>query len=295
VTAERGYAGASVTGVLARAKVSRVVFYERFAGLEAALVAVIDDTLEAMAGLVGQAFEEEESRQDGLRSALAEVLAFLDSRPALARVCIIEALGAGQLVLARRERNIGALGALITQHIDVERRESATLAAEAVMASVVGIVQARLVKREPEPLIGLLGTLMALIVGTQFGARAAAPEMERGDQIARTMLAASAESPLSRPSHSIPESDSAVPAWVRDPAAYRARSCLLYVADRPGVSNRQIAAGIGVTHQGQASTLLKRLVSDGLLVKRSMGVGRRNIWQLTAYGDQVAGTLRASY
>jgi DNA-binding PadR family transcriptional regulator len=85
-----------------------------------------------------------------------------------------------------------------------------------------------------------------------------------------------------------------IPTFVCDPAAHRVRLCLLYVAEHPGASNRQIAAGIGITHKGQISTLLSRLASEGLLVKRSTGIGRRNIWRLTQDGDRVAGMLRTA-
>jgi AcrR family transcriptional regulator len=290
VVAERGLAGASIAAVLAQAKVSRGAFYELFGNLDEALVSVIDETLELISLLATRELQQKRAWQDGLRAVLAEVLRFLDSRPALARVCIVEVLGAGPVVLARRERNMGTLRALISEHLDPELRASPTLAVEGLMAAVVGIVHARLVTREPEPLIGLLGPLMALIVGAQLGTRAAASEIERGDRLAQAMLADPGR--LSQPPAGKPVLGPGVPALLRDPAAYRVRLCLLYVAEWPGASNRQIAGGIGVSHQGQASALLKRLVSEGLLVKQSMGVGRRNIWRLTADGDTVAGLLR---
>lgn len=292
VVAARGLAGASIAAVLAQAKVSRGAFYELFESLEEALIAVIDKTLEEVSRLAAQELEQERAWQDGLRATLAEVLRFLDSRPALARVCIVESLGAGPVVLARRERNMGMLRTLIAERLDPELRASPPLAVEGLMAAVVGIVHARLVMREPEPLIGLLGPLMALIVGAQLGARVAVSEIERGDRLAQAMLADPGR--LSQPPAGNPVLGPSVPALLRDPAAYRVRLCLLYVAGRPGASNRQIAGGIGVSHQGQASALLKRLVSEGLLVKQSMGVGRRNIWRLTADGDRVAGLLQAS-
>ena len=189
VVAERGLAGASIAAVLAHAKVSRGAFYELFGSLDEALIAVIDETFELVSRLITQELQQGLAWRDGLRSVLAEVLRFLDSRPALARVCIVEVLGAGPVVLARRERNMGVLRCLIAEHLDLEPRASPTLAVEGLMAAVAGIVHARLVMREPEPLIGLLGPLMALIVGGLTGARAAASEIEQGDRLAQAMLA----------------------------------------------------------------------------------------------------------
>ena len=51
--------------------------------------------------LASQALAAEESWRDGMRAALAAVLAFFDAHPALARVCVVQALGGGPVVLAR--------------------------------------------------------------------------------------------------------------------------------------------------------------------------------------------------
>jgi hypothetical protein len=47
--------------------------------------------------------------QDGVRSALVSLLAFLDCEPLLARVWLIESLAAGAWALERRERDLAAL------------------------------------------------------------------------------------------------------------------------------------------------------------------------------------------
>ena len=78
-----------------------------------------------------------------------------------------------------------------------------------------------------------------------------------------------------------------------DPNAHRARRCVLFLADRPHASNREIAAAIGVAHESQTSKLLACLLTEGLLAKRSDGVGKRNAWQLTARGEEISRALRA--
>jgi len=76
-----------------------------------------------------------------------------------------------------------------------------------------------------------------------------------------------------------------------NPSARRARECLLFLAGRPGSSNREIATGIGITYPSQMSRLLARLASEELVSKHSEGVGRRNMWWLTSRGEQVSRTL----
>jgi hypothetical protein len=78
----------------------------------------------------------------------------------------------------------------------------------------------------------------------------------------------------------------ALPALLSNPSAHRARECLLFLADHPGTSNREVASGIGVAHQPQISRLLSQLVAESLACKRSEGAGRRNAWRLTPRGEQ---------
>jgi DNA-binding transcriptional ArsR family regulator len=86
-----------------------------------------------------------------------------------------------------------------------------------------------------------------------------------------------------------------LPALLGNPSARRARECLLFLAEqgRLGLSpsNREIAAGIGVTHQPQISRLLAQLAAEGLVSKRSQGAGKRNVLQLTERGEQVVRIL----
>ena len=84
-----------------------------------------------------------------------------------------------------------------------------------------------------------------------------------------------------------------LPATLRHPGAYRARSCVTFIAAHPAASNKQIAAGIDVPHLGQVSELLARLARGGLLRKQAGGAGRPNQWWLTAQGEQIAQALAA--
>ena len=79
-----------------------------------------------------------------------------------------------------------------------------------------------------------------------------------------------------------------MPAIQGSPRAYQ---CLLFVAEHPGTSNREIANAIGVSHKSQISRLLSQLLKEGLAVKRSQGAGKRNEWRLTTFGEELARTL----
>ena len=174
-------AGASVGLVIARAQVSRRAFYECFANLEDATVAVMDGALEQLSALASQALAAEESWRDGMRAALAAVLEFFDSNPELARVCVVEALGGGPVVLARREHIVSAFRALVVASIERQVTPASPLAAEGVMASVMGIVHTHIVTEQSGPLLGLLGPLMGLASSLYLDGGEVQREIERGN------------------------------------------------------------------------------------------------------------------
>jgi AcrR family transcriptional regulator len=290
VVAERGYAGASVGLVLARAQVSRRAFYECFDGLEDATVAVMDGALEQLSELASQALAAHESWRDGMRSALAAVLAFFDAQPELARVCVVEALGGGPVVLARREYIVSAFRALVVARIETQVTPASPLAAEGVMASVMGIVHTHIVAERSGPLLGLLGPLMGLASSLYLDGSEVQREIERGNELAREMR-------RRRPPRTVHGVDTPVhvPEVLLGVRARRARLCLLYVAEQGerGVSpsSQQVAVGIGLAHRRQVSGPLDKLVALGLLAKHAGGAGYANAWSLTSVGEQVTQAL----
>jgi AcrR family transcriptional regulator len=311
VVAERGYAAASVEVVTARAGVSRRTFYRCFESREACFLEIIDLGQRRTVELLLEAFDAEETWQDGLRGALASLLVWLDSEPLLTRVWLVESLAAGAWALEQRERNLQALRKLIVSSWpESEKWSSPPLAAEGVIASVLGIAHAHIVSGRPEPLIGLLGPLMGVVVRPYVSSRAAAREIKRGEELALEIQAGrhplgvgrrgASEDAAGGPGQqhgraSDPRcsgSGVVLPAGLQNPSAHRARQCLLFLADHPGASNREVAAGVGVRHASQISRLLSGLLTQGLVGKRSEGVGRPNVWWLTPHGEQAARALR---
>jgi AcrR family transcriptional regulator len=294
VVAEGGMARASVGRVIARAEVSRHTFYGCFAGLEEAVVAVMDRTLGRVSILASSAFDRERSWRDGLRSALAAVLVFFDSEPELARVCIVETMAGGTVVLEHRERVVVAFRSPVVERIEMQVSRVSPLAAEGVMASVLGIMHTRMVTGEPGAFVELLGPLMGLATAPYLGARGVEREIVQGDDLARAILERRSPEPAHRAEVRV-----RVPGVLLTTRAHRARLCLLYMADqgRRGLtpSNQQVGECIGVSDRGQIARLLGRLAGLGLLCKRVGGPGRPNAWSLTSVGEQVARVLSPSH
>jgi AcrR family transcriptional regulator len=218
VVCERGFAGASVASVCARANVSRGSFYELFESREACFLAVIDDAHRQSSGVIAGAFERAQDWRDGVRRALAELLLLFDRESGLARVWLVETLGAGSWALERRSRHVTALTRQVVESWPQPLGAgSHPLASVSVMASVLGIVQTHALAEDPEPMITLLGPLMGVVVSPYHDERAVDEEIARGSALARKMLGAR-DPGRPRPS-------AAAPGVLRDPRAHRARAC----------------------------------------------------------------------
>jgi AcrR family transcriptional regulator len=276
---EVGYAGTTVAHVIGRARVSRKTFYDVFADREDCFLAAFEQAISQARLLASEAYERESSWREGTRSALARLLLFIDEEPALARLCVIEALGAGERVLERRSEVLAELAEVIDRGRLATRatREPPEVTAEGVVGAIFAVLHTRVLEGGKKPLTDLLGPLMSMIVLPYLGAKAASRELSR-------------PAPIPRDRHTRP------PARSKDPLeglnmrlTYRTVRVLMAVAEHPGANNREIAEGAGIVDQGQISKLLNRLSRLSLVENLGEGQekGAANAWQLTARGAQV--------
>src|SRR3984885_2369400 len=94
--AEVGYARMTVAQVIGRARVSRKTFYDVFTDREDCFLAAFEQAMGQAQLIAKEAYESESTWRDGIRAALARLLIFMDEEPGLAKLCIVEALGAGE-------------------------------------------------------------------------------------------------------------------------------------------------------------------------------------------------------
>jgi AcrR family transcriptional regulator len=104
--AENGYGGATIAQIARHAAVSRRTFYEHFSSKEECFVAAYETVMEELRERVGHGFEEAEDWPHGIRAGIDAMLRFLAAEPALARLCMVEALVAGPVVVARYDAAI---------------------------------------------------------------------------------------------------------------------------------------------------------------------------------------------
>jgi AcrR family transcriptional regulator len=285
---EQGYARATVSRITGRAGVSRRTFYELFGNREECLAAVLDSVVAAIKGEIVAAGVERLAWRERVRRGLWTILAFFDREPALARVCVVQALRGGPVLLERREEILARLAGVVDEGRFEGARggECSLLTAEGLVGAAFTIVYARLLRGERRPLTDLLGELMGMIVLPYQGAAAARREQ------ARRAPAPWVQAPPTPPEAAQVVSDPLGGVAMR--LTYRTARVLEGIADHPGASNRQVSEYGGIEDQGQVSKLLRRLASLGLLSNAGPGhlKGEPNAWTLTAKGEQVARSIR---
>lgn len=280
-----GYARMTVAQVIGRARVSRKTFYDVFADREDCFLAAFEQALEQAASVAREAYQQETAWREGVRAALARLLILMDEEPGLAKLCVVEALAAGERVLERRAEVLDRLAAVIDEGrtLTSTTREPPEVTAEGVVGGVFAVLHTRLLDDDDAPLTDLLGPLMSMIVLPYLGARAASREL------ARPAL----EVPADRQTRSQARS--------RDPLeglkmrlTYRTVRVLMVIAGHPGASNREIAEGSGIVDQGQISKLMNRLARLNLVENHGEGQekGAANAWHLTPRGAQVERATR---
>lgn len=298
VASEAGYLGAAVAPVVARAGVSRRTFYELFDGREDCFLAAFEWGIGQAREAMAEAYGSQRSWRERVRHALAALLAFFDAEPELARVCIIEALAAGRLVLERRAQVVESLTAALDADAPAGRSASAPLlTAEGIVGGALSVLHGRLLEHahaaalaqtqdgggEPRPLIEMHGQLMALVALPYLGPRAAGEELSRAAPPVSTREATRSSGAGNRVFERLDMR-----------LTYRTVRCLIFIGEHPGSSNREIAQGAEIADEGQASKLLTRLTRVGLIANtKPHGPGYPNYWVLTARGQQVLGAVQA--
>jgi AcrR family transcriptional regulator len=288
---ELGYAHATVANITRRARVSRRTFYDLFANREDCLVAVLEDAALRIGWEIEGADLGDLTWRERVRGGLWAILSFLDREPALARVCVVQALRGSQGVLERREEILSGLAAVLDEGRGEGSRgaQCPPLTAEGLVGAAFSIVYTRLLRGDSEPLTGLHPELMGMIVLPYLGPNVA--RREQAHPVPAPVVGAVVAPSVDRSVRAESDPLQGIPMRL----TYRTARVLEAIAQTPGVSNRGAGERAGVADQGQISKLLARLERLGLAVNTGRGhsKGEPNAWTLTLTGRQVAQSIRA--
>jgi AcrR family transcriptional regulator len=266
----------SVAMLCERAGLSRRTFYDLFDDRGGCLHAAFEDFAETAKQTVLRSAGAHKRWRERVRAGLAALLSLFDQEPGMGRLLVLEALGSGTNTLEVRRRVLSQ-AAIVVDEGRVEGRagrEPPPLTAEGVVGAVFSVVHARILERDPRPLVELTGSLMALIVHPYLGSAAAQRELE---------MTTTLEPILVRKLPADPFKDLPIR------LTYRTALVLSSIARSPGSSSKQIADASGITDAGQISRLLTRLRTNGLIQDTGIGPtkGMARAWRLTERGEGI--------
>jgi AcrR family transcriptional regulator len=171
--AENGYTGTTIGHITQHAAVSRRTFYEHFSSKDECFVAAYDTVMTELRERVGAAFEEESEWSQAVRAGIAAMLAFLAAEPNLARLCMVEALVAGPVVVERYDAAIRSLVPYFEagregRSSDVLSRLSPTTE-EALVGGMVSLISRRIIAGRTAELETLLPDLVEFTLTPYIG------------------------------------------------------------------------------------------------------------------------------
>jgi AcrR family transcriptional regulator len=171
------YRELTVEDVLARAGVSRAVFYEHFADKEGCFLAAFDAEAERLYGRIAATADGGGDWRARVRSGLEELLRFAEREPEAVYFVVVAARGSTPAGVKRREQFMERFASCLDEAVRSElERPPAAIAAAGVVGGVESVLYGRLREGGCE-LASLLPSLMYFAVLAFAGPEAAEEEL----------------------------------------------------------------------------------------------------------------------
>ncbi len=183
-TAEKGFARVTVADVISRAGVSRETFYEHFADKEDCFLNLLDDRVERLLEVLGQALGPRVtgSALERLDRVLDSYLTALAAEPVFAKAYLIDAYGAGPRAVHERIELQKRFVEMVADAVGVQAGVPSgdLFACEALVAAISSLVTARVgdgraaeLPELREPIISLVARMLPAAGETTTRRRAA--------------------------------------------------------------------------------------------------------------------------
>lgn len=177
--AEQGYQETTMEEIVRRAKVGYATFYKHYADREAAFLALLDAAFDRTIGRVEDAYQREEGPwADRVGAALGVLFADVAEHPAVARVCLVEAVAAGSEAAAKHEAALKRLAPLLRpgRELNPRRAELPESLEETLAGGVVWVLGQRLIAGEAAKLRELFPETLEFVLRPYVGEEEAARE-----------------------------------------------------------------------------------------------------------------------
>lgn len=159
LTAEQGYDATKIGDIVRRAGVARKTLYDNFEGKEEVFLSAFDTTVdEALARIEAECAEVEGGWEERVQAGLAAFLRYVAENPALARMCMIEALSATQTATEHYEAAMQRFVDLTKQTVPKDDQLPETIE-ETLVGGVAWIVYQQIRREEAEQAEDLLPEL----------------------------------------------------------------------------------------------------------------------------------------
>ena len=173
LSAEQGYEATKIGDIVRRARVARKTLYDNFDGKEEVFLSAFDTAFEEAMRRVEEACAAAEGDWDErLATGLAAFLDCVAERPALAQMCMVEAISATPAAKARYEDALGAFVELTAAIAPRDDRLPETID-ETVVGGVAWIVYQKIRRGEAAQAPELLPELTEFMIAPYLGAAAA--------------------------------------------------------------------------------------------------------------------------
>lgn len=170
LTAEQGYEATKIADIVRRAGVARKTLYDNFEGKEEVFLAAFDAAAEdAMDRVELACAEVEGSWEERTRAGLAAFLGYVAEQPALARMCMIEALSATPAAAKRYEDAMRRFVELTRRNVPDSEGLPETIE-ETLVGGVAWIVYQQLRRHEGDKALDLLPELSEFMLAPFQGA-----------------------------------------------------------------------------------------------------------------------------
>jgi len=150
LTAEQGYDATKIGDIVSRAGVARKTLYDNFEGKEEVFLAAFDTAVdEALQRIEADCAGVEGGWEDRVQAGLASFLRYIAENPALARMCMIEALSATQAATEHYEAAMQRFVELTKRTVPQDDQLPETIE-ETLVGGVAWIVYQQIRREEAE-------------------------------------------------------------------------------------------------------------------------------------------------
>jgi AcrR family transcriptional regulator len=143
LVARKGYGAMSIDDIAAEASISLSTFYEHFADKRDAVIAALEMSGAQVMALAVRAARRAPGWEDGVRALYEAICAYFSAEPEMAELTMVGVYSAGPRALARRDRVLDALAAMLSPAFD-DAPEAPEVSGEAIAATVYAILREQL-------------------------------------------------------------------------------------------------------------------------------------------------------